>query len=38
MAESDDLRNAVNHSLLILKNNPAPTNADVRRLPSWWSG
>ena len=30
MAESVDLRNAVNHSLLILKNNTAPTIADVR--------
>jgi hypothetical protein len=30
MAEPDELRNAVNHALLILKNKPAPTNADVR--------
>jgi hypothetical protein len=30
MAEPDDLRNAVNHAILILKNKPAPTNADVR--------
>ena len=30
MAEADDLRNAVNHALLILKSKPAPTDADVR--------
>ncbi len=30
MAETDDLKNAVNHALLILKNKPAPTTADVR--------
>ena len=30
MAEPEDLRNAVNHAILILKNKPAPTNADVR--------
>lgn len=30
MAESDHLKNAVNHALLILKNKPAPTSADVR--------
>ena len=30
MAEPGDLRNAVNHALLILKNKPAPPNADLR--------
>ena len=30
MAEPEDLRNAVNHAILILKNKLAPTNADVR--------
>jgi hypothetical protein len=29
-AESDHLRNAVNHALLILKNKPSPVSADVR--------
>ncbi len=30
MAQPDELRNAVNHALLILKNKPAPTTADLR--------
>ena len=30
MAEPDDLRNALNHAILILKNNTAPTIADMR--------
>jgi hypothetical protein len=30
MAETDHLRNAVNHALLILKTKPAPIDADVR--------
>jgi len=30
MAETDNLKNALNHALLILKNKPAPVEADVR--------
>ena len=29
MAEADELKNAVNHAILILKNKPSPTTADV---------
>jgi len=30
MSKRDDMRNAVEHSLLILKNKPGPTIADLR--------